>query len=292
MWLLNDKPVTLQIIRGYFMINLTSLAIIAAFFYGASWLVKDGFLWRNLAIIVCTPLVAMYVSWKYWAHIVTHWRITAFANTPTDDWLKLHRAAVNYKLYWPDDSWFEKTEIRTPAESAKIQEIQEHIQELRQIEAVADDFNTPPVLVIKYNRLNIIAEVFLFHATPFYLGLVGILSDNRRYLFGWILCVVGIGLVVRKRRLVSCLFRKGPAIIVDHQTVNVDGPTHLRLNWDSLIHLYVNEHSKQMTLGYWDEYGEELEISFSLDFYQIRDLIIFKRQMKVFADRYRFDLVE
>lgn len=71
-------------------------------------------IWGYILII---PSIVV-VPWIYWSFKITKWRIWAFENV--DDVYELKRRAIAAKLIWPDGNIFEKTEIRTAEDKARL----------------------------------------------------------------------------------------------------------------------------------------------------------------------------
>jgi hypothetical protein len=71
----------------------------------SKWIIPIGF------------VLAFVLGWLYWSFMVTRWRLWAFENVRNVHELK--KRAVLEKLIWPDNSIFEKTEIRTSSQKFK-----------------------------------------------------------------------------------------------------------------------------------------------------------------------------
>lgn len=104
-----NKPV--QIIQ---LITLVLTVIIFYYLHFPGW-----------AYILVIP-AAIVVPWIYWSFKITRWRIWAFENV--DDVHSLKKRAIKAKLIWPDGSVFEKTEIRTKTDKARLKAIQEKLE--------------------------------------------------------------------------------------------------------------------------------------------------------------------
>lgn len=67
-------------------------------------------------------LVSWPASWLTWSFLVTRWRIWAYERVENLDELKA--MAVEVQLLWPEGHAKERTEIRTPAQQQRINELE------------------------------------------------------------------------------------------------------------------------------------------------------------------------
>ena len=89
--------------------------------------------------VMISGLFLMIVfPWLWWSYKITKWRIWAFENTRKRDWEELIREAVNAQLIWRAGSIFEKTEIRTASQQAKIDAFYIEMEEERKKEVHID----------------------------------------------------------------------------------------------------------------------------------------------------------
>lgn len=68
-------------------------------------------------------LAASFVcAWLYWSLSVPLWRLWAYARV--ENIAALKKAAVRVGLIWPDGHFFERTEIKSAANAAKIKALE------------------------------------------------------------------------------------------------------------------------------------------------------------------------
>lgn len=114
-YVLNQGQLTVNVPVFIFMFGIPSLIL---------YLTNDG--WH----LPISFILSYIMAWTWWSFTIVYWRIWAFENTSKKDWSDLKYRAIEGKLIWPDGSWFEKTEIRSKAQKAKIEKINEEIASL------------------------------------------------------------------------------------------------------------------------------------------------------------------
>lgn len=108
--------------------------------------------------ILAGILLSFVLGWLYWSIMITKWRLWAFENV--DNVHQLKKRAIQEKLIWPDNSIFEKTEIRSAAEKAKWQLLRQRFHQRAsndrsmQQEAFIDDLTIPAETIIYYSKLG------------------------------------------------------------------------------------------------------------------------------------------
>ena len=64
------------------------------------------------------------LCWTYWSFAITKWKLWAYAHA--ENIVELKKAAVKAYLIWPDDSLFNRTEIKSAREAAVENELLEN----------------------------------------------------------------------------------------------------------------------------------------------------------------------
>lgn len=176
--------------KGQRMINYPVLAIIigcsvigifTGTFYHKTWLFAGGIGGGFIA------------GWIYWSFMITRWRIWAFDNVRNVHELK--KKAIKAKLIWPDDSVFNKTEIRTAEQKEKWEQLQE---KFKKEDVFVDNLEVPSETVIHYSKgKNFFEMSFMLLMT-----LVGIylLSTEKNLYTGVFLVAIGGFLTFREYR--------------------------------------------------------------------------------------------
>jgi len=124
------------------------------------------------------------LGWLWWSIMITKWRLWAFENVRNVHELK--KRAVQEKLIWSDNSFFEKTEIRNATDKEKWASLQD---KFRQDDLFLDDLTIPNETIIYYSKGKNIIEMLIM------LGCLAIgiflLVKTDRYILGPILSIIG-----------------------------------------------------------------------------------------------------
>ena len=72
-------------------------------------------------------VMAFILGWVVWSFTIASWRLWAFEKVDPKFHKQLKKEAIKAKLIWPDGHIFERTEIRTKKQRAKIQAINKKI---------------------------------------------------------------------------------------------------------------------------------------------------------------------
>lgn len=168
--------------RGHLMVNIpvfiSIIGIPALAFYLSNikvipnWGIGIGF------------LLGFVMAWFIWSVMITQWRIWAFENVRNVHELK--KRAIEDKLIWADNSWFEKTEIRTSSQRFKLKELQKKFQKE---DIHKEDYSIPPETKIHYSKTTNFIEmgIMLF---CFGLGIYLLITSDS-YIKGTIFSLVG-----------------------------------------------------------------------------------------------------
>lgn len=280
-----------QILLGHFRISLPVLPIMLGpptLFCIALWQIHGALAFVGIA----GGLYLGYrLAWAYWARAIVTWRLKAFSVLDENNWPALSRAAVKTQLIWPDGHAYEKTEKRSPADAAEISLIDKRLKELEQVELVNDDFTTPACLKFEWHRGSVIIQILAF-AFPLVLGTASLISSRGQDFFGWLVMLVGIAGLFSIRQLLPHLLYQGIAFSIDHDRIETLRPTNLIIPWSSIDGIYIDDEKNLLVVNHLNSDRYSICSEVELDHYKISDRALFKRQVKVFADRYRLDLIE
>ena len=137
-------------------------------------------------------VLGFIAGWLYWSVAIPKWRIWAFENVDKRNWKELKHKAIREKLIWPDNSIYNKTELRTEKQKELINKIQEKIpngeKELT-LDEIQDDENLPDKTDYYFAKSEIILNPILLLA--FITGGIFLFSQNRE-VFAAISVIVGI----------------------------------------------------------------------------------------------------
>jgi hypothetical protein len=149
-----NKPVTVDeaIAKGHRMVNYPVMLIMigtlgVCFYLGINeilpqWIIPLGF------------VLAFGLAWLYWSFMITKWRLWAFQNVRNVRQLK--KRAVQEKLIWPDNSIFEKTEIRNAMSQRQWNSLQKKFD---QDDVFTDNLRIPNETVVYYSKSKLYAEM-------------------------------------------------------------------------------------------------------------------------------------
>lgn len=129
-------------------------------------------------------VLAFGLAWLWWSIMITKWRLWAFDNVRNVHELK--KRAVQEKLIWADNSFFEKTEIRNATDKEKWNTLQ---HKFKQDDLFQDDLTVPNETIIYYSKGKNFVEMAIM------LGCLGfgiyLLLKTDSYILGSILSIVG-----------------------------------------------------------------------------------------------------
>ena len=152
-------------------------------------------------------IVAFVCGWLYWSRKITKWRIWAFEHVRNVKELK--KRAVLENLIWQDDSWFERTEIRTREEKEKWSALKKKMNEE---DAFEDDFIVPAETIIYYSKGKNLVEMSVM-ILVLGMGIYLIVQDVNLFL-GLIFSGVGIYFGYREYRQAT---NKTPQLIINEK---------------------------------------------------------------------------
>ena len=117
--------------KGQLLINFPVMIVMFGLMGLSYYLYKIEFISKPILII---GLVVSFISgWLVWSLFIAKWRISAFEKIDEKFHLQLKKEAIKAKLIWPNGHIFEKTEIRSEEQKAKIKAIDDRINELNNI---------------------------------------------------------------------------------------------------------------------------------------------------------------
>jgi len=190
--------------RGRKMISYPVTAIIFATIALGCFLAVQALVtgWVIVAIIAA----GFVAAWVYWSFMITKWRIWAFDNVRNVH--ELQRKAVEAQLIWNEGSFWEKTEIRSAADKAKLESLQSKFD---QKDVFTDDVTLPAETLIYYSKKTIYFEIgimTIFLGAGIYLLVTGI------YLPGVFSCGIGLFFIYSEYKKVA---NKDPQIIINEK---------------------------------------------------------------------------
>ncbi|MBK8564571.1 MAG: hypothetical protein IPN76_14860 [Saprospiraceae bacterium] len=171
--------------KGQLMVNLPVFAFIVI-------IPAAGLFFQSISawVLLVGMIAGIGFAWLWWSFFIVKWRLWAFKNVRNVHELKTR--AIQKGLIWPDDSFFNKTEIWNDEDKAEWQLIQRKFK----IEDIyEDDSAVPREAIIYFSKTKNYAEmaVFLFVLG---FGLFSLLVA-KEWLFGLPCSILGVYLTLR-----------------------------------------------------------------------------------------------
>ena len=213
--------------RGHLIVNVPvflSIVGIPAF----------AFYLSNLEIIpkwsiALSLIIGFALSWIIWSFMITKWRIWAFEKVRNVHELK--KRAIQEKLIWNDNNWFEKTEIRTSSDKLKLKELE---KKFKKGDIHKEDFSIPISTTIYYSKTTNFVEMGIM-LLCFGLGIYLLfISDNN--IKGALFTLVGGYYAFREYKQAT---NTKPQIVIDDngiRTVNVEFKNWKEIKGEEVIY--------------------------------------------------------
>lgn len=169
--------------KGQKMVNYPVIVIILGVTGLAIYLFSQKIapLWAIPVAIV----LGIALGWIWWSFMIVKWRLWAFEHVRNVHELK--QRAVEERLIWPDDSVFEKTEIRSASDKAQWTSLQ---MKFEKDDLFEDDLSIPNETIICYSKANtLFAAVIMMGCFGF--GLYMIIT-TQSYISGSVLSIIGL----------------------------------------------------------------------------------------------------
>lgn len=191
-------------------------------------------------------VLGFVAGWLYWSIAIPKWRIWAFENVDKRDWLKLKNKAIHEKLIWPDNSIFNKTEIRTKEQKELIIKIQDEIPKINQeltLDEIQDDDNLPDKTEYYFAKSAIILNPILL--ILFIIGGIFLFSQNRE-IFAVISVIVGINYFNLK--LFKNLFNRKKQMTISNEGIELNLKDFGFIKWSDTNNIVLDEETGALTL--------------------------------------------
>lgn len=117
--------------NGQLFINFPAMTVMIGLMGISYYLYTIG---RISNVLMGIGLISSFViGWLVWSFSIPIWRIWAFEKIDEKFHLKLKKEAIRGGLIWADGHIFEKTEIRSKKQKAKIKAINDRIKVVNNI---------------------------------------------------------------------------------------------------------------------------------------------------------------
>jgi hypothetical protein len=157
--------------------------------------------------ILTSFIGALFLPWLCWSFMITRWRVWAFESVRNVHELK--KRAISEKLIWPDGSVFEKTEIRTAIQKARLKTLAAKFTEP---DVFTDDPSVPAETILRYSKVK---SMGLLPLGAVFIAVSIYLFTQHEYKVAGLGIVASIGLLymgikqTRNRKIQLILSNKG-----------------------------------------------------------------------------------
>jgi hypothetical protein len=103
----------------------------------------------GIKLIIDSVFVSGLIAWIYWGLTVTQWRIWAFKNVRNVH--ELYRKAIESNIISAENSFFEKTEIRSKSQKSKLKDLESKFLEN---DIYNDDLSIPDEIIAYHSKKN------------------------------------------------------------------------------------------------------------------------------------------
>ena len=118
--------------KGQIFINFPVMIVMFGLMGLSYYLNKIALISKSIMLVGF--VISFILGWLVWSLFIAKWRIWAFEKTDERFHSILKKEAIQAKLIWPDGHIFEKTEIRTDEQKAKIKAINDRIEQLNNMQ--------------------------------------------------------------------------------------------------------------------------------------------------------------
>lgn len=150
-------------------------------------------------------LLSFVLSRLYWSLTITKWRLWAFDNVRNVH--ELEKRAIKEQLIHSGGSWFEKTEIKSAADSTKWELL---CKKFDASDIFTDDFSVPNETMIYYSKSKSIFEMLVFFGG--FCGCIYLLIATKEEVLGVCLGLLALGLMYQDYRIFE---NRNPQIILN-----------------------------------------------------------------------------
>lgn len=183
------------------------------------------------------------LAWLYWSVFTTKWRVWAFSNVRNIH--ELQKRAISAQIIWPKGSFFEKTEIRSKSDKARLNEL-----ELRFLkpDIFIDDLSLPNETLIYFSKITNMLEM----AVALFAACIGIfLIISNQYILGGVITIGGIWYSVKEyKQLVS----SKPQIIISDRGLQTSSAKKF-YNWNEIYSIDIEKQKSRNNTTYYLTYN-------------------------------------
>lgn len=216
-------------------------------------------------------ILAFVFAWLWWSFMITKWRLWAFDNVRNVHELK--KRAIQEKLIWSNNSFFEKTEIRTVTDKDKLNTLS---NKFNQEDVFQDDLTVANETIIYYSKSKNFVEMVIM------LGCLGVgiysLLIGESYIVGSILSIIGVFFGYKKYKDAA---NTEPQIIINERgvkTISTDFYSWNEIENEDVISKGSGKHISYYLIYNYPDGSEHLLIdNYDIDIKSLNKLLILYR---------------
>lgn len=282
------KVASRQLLLGHLTLTLPSLVMIVGLPAVCWYLLPSDWVWAKLSLTVLSVIIGSILAWIYWAVVVPHWRVRAFAAIGEDDWLAFHRTAARHRIVWPQGHAFEATERRVGSIELQTLAIEQRLYELRQVESVNDEFTTPASMTYYASPGGGVA-ILVIVGFCLLLGPLVLVEEDFRSIPGWFAIAVGGYFLWRHFRFLRGLITGRAGLMIDDSGLHHYFYPVLNVKWPEVRAIRLTNDDSQLKVSTFSDASDDWH-EIDLECIKTGDRNRFARTLLVFLNRHAPDL--
>ena len=215
--------------------------------------------------------ISFLPAWLYWSFFITKWRLWAFENVRNVHELK--KRAIREKLIWGDDSFFEKTEIRSLDQKERWEKL---LYKFDFEDLFTDDPTVPKETIIYFSKFNVYSEIVIGFVV-FFVGCANFLSKDN-LIWGLILVTISSYFLFKSFKKAK---NKNPQIILNREGLETSTAGYYdwsEIRYEEVIYEGGGKNRKQVLVYSCPSGSIELYIDdLNTDFKSLNNLLIIYR---------------
>ena len=193
----------------------------------------------GVTLIFIGLLMGVFAGWLYWSLAIPKWRIWAFRSVEKGEWIKLKTRAISEGLIWPDNSFLNKTEIRTSSQKQEIKDIEDEFPNEEyeiSLDEIQDDESIPSKTEYYFARSELILNPILLVAC---IGGGIYLYINNSVVIAAIAVIVGI--YNFRLELFKNLFNRKKQMTISNEGIEMNLKGFEFVNWSDTRNIVFDE---------------------------------------------------
>ena len=233
--------------KGHLYINGGVVLIMILIWFATIFLAYQIVPEKYSTVTILTGLVfGIIAGWLYWSISIPKWRIWAFENVDKRNWTKLKRKAIREKLIWPDNSIFNRTELRTENQKVLINRIQDEIRnnvKHLSLDEIEDDIDLTEKTDYYFAKSEIILNLILL--IVFISGGIFLFSQNREV---FALISIAVGIYHFNLKLFIDLFKRKKQMSISDEGIEMNLKDFGFIKWSDTNNIVIDEETGVLRL--------------------------------------------